>query len=47
MKDIFDLYLSNDEKDVLMEIIRLENEDATISDTTELRELYVPTTFSR
>lgn len=36
MKDIFNLYLSNDEKDILWEIKRLEEEDATIPNSTEL-----------
>ena len=37
MKDIFNLYLSNDDKDILWEIKRLEEEDAAIPDNTELR----------
>lgn len=36
MKDIFNLYLSNDDKDILWEIKRLEEEDATIPNSTEL-----------
>lgn len=38
MKDIFNPYLSNDEKDILWEIMRLEEEDA-IPYSTELHEL--------
>lgn len=38
MKDIFNLYLSNDEKDILWEIQRLEDEDE-LSTNAELREL--------
>lgn len=36
MKDIFNLYLSNDDKDILWEIKRLEEEDATIPNSAEL-----------
>lgn len=36
MKDIFNLYLSNDEKDILWEMKRLEEEDAAISNNAEL-----------
>lgn len=36
MKDIFSLYLSNDEKDILWEIMRLEEKDATLSEYAEL-----------
>jgi hypothetical protein len=36
MKDIFNPYLSNDEKDILWEIKRLEEEYAAIPDNTEL-----------
>ena len=32
MKDIFNPYLSNDEKEILIEIMRLEEVDATLSD---------------
>lgn len=32
MKNIYNLYLSNDDKDILFEIERMENEDATISE---------------
>ena len=40
MKDIiFNPYLSNDDKDILWEIKRLEEEDATIPDNTELCKL--------
>ena len=38
MKNIFNLYLSNDEKDILWEIMRLEEQDA-ISTNAELRKL--------
>ena len=38
MKNIFNLYLSNDEKDILWEIMRLEEEDA-VSTNAELRKL--------
>ena len=38
MKNIFNLYLSNDEKDILWEIMRLEEQDA-ISNNAELRKL--------
>jgi hypothetical protein len=38
MKNIFNLYLSIDEKDILWEIMRLEEEDA-ISNNAELRKL--------
>ena len=38
MKDIFNPYLSNDEKDILWEIMRLEEEDE-LSANAELREL--------
>lgn len=38
MKDIFNLYLSSDEKDILWEIQRLEDEDE-LSTNAELREL--------
>ena len=37
MKNIFNLYLSNDEKDILWEIMRLEEED--VSTNTALRKL--------
>lgn len=37
MKNIFNLYLSNDEKDILWEIMRLEEED--VSTNAELRKL--------
>ena len=30
MKNIYNLYLSNDDKDILFELERMENEDATI-----------------
>jgi hypothetical protein len=46
MKSIYDLYLSNDDKDILFEIERLELEDATISNNSELR-LHIPTAISR
>lgn len=36
MKNIFNPYLSNDEKDILWEIMRLEENDATISTYAEL-----------
>ena len=36
MKDIFNLYLSNDDKDILWEIMRLEERDATLSTYAEL-----------
>ena len=39
MKDIFNPYLSNDEKDILCEMQRLEEIDATISAYAELFEL--------
>lgn len=39
MKNIFNPYLSNDEKDILWEIHRLEELDATISAYDELFEL--------
>ena len=39
MKDIFNPYLSNDEKDILCEIQRLEEVDATISAYAKLFEL--------
>lgn len=39
MKDIFNPYLSNDEKDILCEMQRLEELDATISDYSELFKL--------
>ena len=39
MKEIFNPYLSNDEKDILWEIMRLEELDATISAYAELFEL--------
>ena len=45
MKNIFDLYLSSDEKDILMEIERMENEYATIPN--ELCLPNVSATFSR
>lgn len=38
MKNIFNLYISNDEKDILWEIMRLEEEDA-VSTNAELRKL--------
>lgn len=38
MKNIFNLYLSNDEKDILWEIMRLEEKDA-ISTNADLRKL--------
>ena len=38
MKNIFNLYLPNDEKDILWEIMRLEEEDA-VSTNAELRKL--------
>ena len=38
MKNIFNLYLSNDEKDILWEIMRLEEQDA-ISNNADLRKL--------
>ena len=38
MKNIFNLYLSNDEKDILWEIMRLEEQDA-ISTNADLRKL--------
>ena len=46
MKSIYDLYLSNDDKDILFEIERLELENATISNDSELR-LHIPTALSR
>ena len=46
MKSIYDLYLSNDDKDILFEIERLELEDATISNDAELR-LHIPTALPR
>lgn len=46
MKSIYDLYLSNDDKDILFEIERLELEDATIPDNSELW-LHIPTAISR
>ena len=39
MKEIFNPYLSNDEKDILCEIQRLEEVDATISAYAKLFEL--------
>ena len=39
MKDIFNPYLSNDEKDILCEMQRLEELDATISYYSELFKL--------
>ena len=39
MKEIFNPYLSNDEKDVLCEIQRLEEKDADISYYSELFQL--------
>ena len=39
MKNIFNLYLSCDEKDILWEIQRLEEIDATLSDYAELFKL--------
>lgn len=39
MKDIFNPYLSNDEKDILCEMQRLEEKDATLSAYAELFEL--------
>lgn len=39
MKNIFNPYLSNDEKDILLEIQRLEEVDATVSAYAELFEL--------
>ena len=38
MKNIFNLYLSSDEKDILWEIMRLEEQDA-ISTNADLRKL--------
>ena len=38
MNNIFNLYLSNDEKDILWEIMRLEEQDA-ISTNADLRKL--------
>ena len=39
MKNIFNPYLSNDEKDILWEIQRMEELDATLSDYSELFKL--------
>ena len=39
MKNIFNPYLSNDEKDILIEIIRLEKTDAELSYYAELFKL--------
>ena len=39
MKSIFNLYLSGDEKDILWEIQRLEENDATLSTYAELFKL--------
>lgn len=39
MKDIFNPYLSNDEKDILCEMQRLEEKDATVSYYSELFQL--------
>lgn len=39
MKEIFNPYLSNDEKDVLCEMQRLEEKDATVSYYSELFQL--------
>ena len=36
MKEIFNPYLSNDEKDILCEMQRLEEKDATVSYYSEL-----------
>ena len=36
MKDIFNLYLSNDEKDILWEIKRLEEDNHPVPDNAEL-----------
>ena len=44
MKSIYDLYLSNDDKDILFEIERLELEYATIPNNSELW-LHIPTTI--
>ena len=44
MKDIFNPYLSNDEKDILCEMQRLEELDATISDYSELFKLSATST---
>ena len=39
MKNIFNPYLSNDEKDILIEIMRLEKTDAELSYYAELFKL--------
>lgn len=39
MKEIFNHYLSNDEKDILCEMQRLEEKDATVSYYSELFQL--------
>ena len=39
MKNIFNPYLSNDEKDILIEIIRMEKTDAELSYYAELFKL--------
>lgn len=39
MKNIFNLYLSSDDKDILWEIQRLEENDATLSNYAELFKL--------
>ena len=39
MKDIFNPYLSNDKKDILCEMQRLEEVDATLSHYSELFQL--------
>ena len=45
MKNIYNLYLSNDDKDILFEIERMEKEDATIPN--KLCVPNVSATFSR
>ena len=47
MKNIYNLYLSNDDKDILFELERMENEDATIPNSAELCLPDVSATFSR
>lgn len=44
MKEIFNPYLSNDEKDVLCEMHRLEEKDATVSNYSELSQLSINAT---
>ena len=44
MKEIFNPYLSNDEKDILCEIQRLEGKDADVSNYSELYQLSINAT---